>query len=104
MGKEKSLRELAREQSLLLPSDSEEPKFRFDLNLGEIVTPKDVEKVRRLVELARITNRGDYISLISLIAEKNRLNEKTVVWHRRYCVSDSVRESKWISLGEWLTR
>lgn len=81
-------------------------KFFLDLNQGPLYAPADVEKIARLVELARKhaddEGYGEHSSLLELVARRDELDGGVVMWHRPYHVNMGRLSDDWVSLHNWL--
>ena len=74
-------------------------RFVFDCNEGQIATPKEVQKVQKLVQIAQ--KHGCEQSLLTKIAECSTIEHSEFVWWARpYHVP--ANPNQWISLQDWL--
>jgi hypothetical protein len=81
-------------------------RFFLDLNQGPLYAPADVEKIARLVELARKhaveESYGEHGALLELVARREELDGAVVMWHRSYHVNRGRVPDGWVSLRDWL--
>ncbi len=81
-------------------------RFFLDLNQGPLYAPADVEKIIRLVELARKhavdEAYGEHGALLQLVARRDELDDAMVMWHRPYHVNMGRPSDDWVSLQDWL--
>ena len=79
-------RNAAQENGLTKKFDGQ-PEFIFNLNFGDIRTPKDPEVVRQIIALANevydnggMNGHGEGKVMLGLITKKSDLDQKTVLW------------------------
>ena len=81
-------------------------RFFLDLNQGPLYAPADVEKISRLVELARKHSvdetYGEHGALLQLVARREEFDGTVVMWHRPYHVNMGCLPDDWVSLHDWL--
>ncbi len=84
----------------------EKPRFYLDLNQGGICVQADAASLLTIVQLARkhgmCEEVGEHVAILNLVAERSRMDEKHVMWHRPYHVEASRGDLKWVCVRDWL--
>ena len=89
----------AKQEGITIDVHAPVARFVFDCNEGQIATPKDVQKVQKLVQIAK--KHGFSRALLTKIAERGAIEHSEFVWWARpYHVHSDLNQ--WVSLEDWL--